>query len=100
MPSRAPRGGAFRIRKDVVFRELEGEMVLLNLATGIYFGLDSVGTRIWGLIDGHRSADEIVSAVTAEYDVDAETCTADLARFFQALQDNELVELGDGGEPT
>ena len=96
MPSRAPRDATFRIRKDVVFRELEGEMVLLNLATGIYFGLDSVGTRIWELIDGHRSADEIVRTVTAEYEVDAETCAADLARFFQTLQDNELVELDDG----
>jgi hypothetical protein len=96
MPRRAPGDATIRIRKDVVFRELEGEMVLLNLATGVYFGLDPIGTRIWELIDAHRSTDEIVSAVTAQYEVDAETCRADLGRFFQALRDNELVEVDDG----
>jgi len=70
MPGPISRHAAIRIRKDVVFRELEGEMVLLNLATGVYFGLDPVGTRIWTLIEAHRSSDEIVETLTAEYEVD------------------------------
>jgi hypothetical protein len=96
MPARAPRDAAIRIKKDVVFRDLEGEMVLLNLATGVYFGLDPVGTRIWGLIDGRRSAAAIVEALTAEYEVDPQTCETDLDRFLESLRDNELVELDDG----
>jgi hypothetical protein len=96
MPARAPRDAAIRIKKDVVFRDLEGEMVLLNLATGVYFGLDPVGTRIWGLIDGRRSAAAIVEALIAEYDVDPQTCETDLDRFLESLRDNELVELDDG----
>jgi hypothetical protein len=95
MPGRAPRDTAIRIRKDVVFRELEGEIVLLNLATGVYFGLDAVGTRIWGLIDGRRSAADIVATLTSEYEVDGDTCGADLARFLDTLRDNELVERDD-----
>ncbi len=42
---------AFRIPDEVIFRELDGEAVILNLDTGIYFGLDAVGTRIWRLIE-------------------------------------------------
>ncbi|HZF05529.1 MAG TPA: PqqD family protein [Patescibacteria group bacterium] len=93
MPGREAR---IRIRKDVVFRDLEGELVLLNLGTGVYFGLDPLGSRIWGLIDGGRSAAEIVGTLTAEYEVDADTCEADLSRFLETLRDNELVELDDG----
>src|ERR687887_257720 len=96
MPGRAPRDTAIRIRKDVVFRELEGEMVLLNLVTGVYFGLDAVGTRIWTLIEAHRSSEEIVETLTAEYEVDAAAFGADLARFVQTLRDNELVDVDDG----
>jgi hypothetical protein len=44
-----------RICDDVVFHDLQGELVLLNLKTGVYFGLDSVGTRIWHLIREHGS---------------------------------------------
>ena len=38
-----------RINDDVLFQELHGEGVLLNLKTGVYFGLDPVGRRIWQL---------------------------------------------------
>ena len=92
MPGREP---PICIRKDVVFRDLEGELVLLNLNTGVYFGLDSVGSAIWRLIDGSRSTSEIVSAMTAEYEVDAATCRADLDRFLDALRVNDLVDVDD-----
>jgi len=87
------RDAAIRIRKDVVFRDLEGELVLLNLATGVYFGLDPIGTRIWALIDDGHTADEIVNRITAEYEVGAEACRADLEKFFATLRDNDLVDL-------
>ena len=96
------RQAPIRIRKDVVFRDLEGEMVLLNLNTGVYFGLDPVGTAVWRLIDGFRSAPEIVAAMTAEYDVEAETCRGDLARFLDDLRANDLIEIDvqiDDGAP-
>ena len=38
------------ISPDVAFRDLDGEAVLLNLATGTYFGLNEMGTRMWHLI--------------------------------------------------
>ena len=96
MPGEAP----IRIRKDVVFRDLEGELVLLNLHTGVYFGLDPIGTAVWRLIDGARSPSEIVTTMTAEYDVDAETCRVDLDQFLEALRANDLIESDvqvDGG---
>jgi len=42
------------IPDDVLFRELDGEAVLLNLKTGIYFGLNPVATRMWQLIVEQR----------------------------------------------
>ncbi len=40
-----------RISPDVLFRELAGEAVLLDLKSQRYFGLGEVGTRIWQLLD-------------------------------------------------
>jgi hypothetical protein len=34
------------IPEDIVFRDLAGEAVILNLGTGMYFGLNAVGTQI------------------------------------------------------
>jgi hypothetical protein len=96
MLGRGPRDETLRISQHVVFRDLEGEMVLLNLASGVYFGLDPVGTRIWRLIAEHRSVAEIADTLTAEYEVDAAICRADLERFLVTLADNELLHMSDG----
>jgi hypothetical protein len=77
---------------DVVFRDLEGEAVILDLATGTYFGLNEVGTRVWRLVDEGRDAAQIVEAVAAEYDADRVTIEQDVARLLDALSARRLIE--------
>lgn len=36
---------------DKISTELDGETVILDLATGTYSGLDLVGTTIWNLLE-------------------------------------------------
>ena len=66
------------IDPDVTFRELDGEIVILNLETGVYFGLDRVGARIWRLIEDHGSLGTVLSALRAEYDATAAVLEHDL----------------------
>jgi hypothetical protein len=79
--------------KDVVFRDLEGEMVLLNLKTGVYFGLDATGTKIWHLIQAQRSLQEIRDALLEEYEVEQARCEDDLLKFIGQLQERDLIEV-------
>ena len=81
-----------RIAEDVVYRELEGEMVLLNLRTGVYFGLDAVGTRIWQLLQEGYTAAQVTDRLVAEYDVAAGACEQDLRVFMTTLHEHALVE--------
>jgi hypothetical protein len=60
---------ALRISDAVVFRELDGEAVLLNLDSGVYFGLDEVGTRFWQLVEQHGRLEPVLTALFQEYDV-------------------------------
>lgn len=83
-----------RIGKDVVSRDLDGEVVILNLRTGIYFGLDPVGTRIWQLIVKRRSLREVLDSLLDEYEVPARRCAADLLEFVARLEGHALVEIG------
>ena len=56
-----------RISGDVVFREIDGEAVLLDLGTSIYFGLNEVGTRIWNLLQQDGSLQKTLDALEREY---------------------------------
>jgi len=82
---------AVRASDDVVVRELDGEAVLLNLASGMYFGLDSVGTRVWQLIERHRSLSAIVAAMCEEFDAPAATIEHDVLRLVSELVEKGLV---------
>ncbi|HVB38866.1 MAG TPA: PqqD family protein [Vicinamibacterales bacterium] len=75
----------------VVTRELDGETVLLNLDTGIYFGLDAVGTRIWSLLAAAEPLDRVLATLLAEYEVEAAPLEHDLLALVAQLRGKGLV---------
>lgn len=81
------------IGDDVAFRDLDGELVLLNLRTGVYFGLDPIGTRIWHLLRDGQPLEAVVAALVAEYEVSESRCTADMLDFVGLLRENALVDV-------
>jgi len=80
-----------RVNGDVVFRDLDGEAVLLHLERGTYFGLDPVGTRVWQTLVEHGRARPAVASLLAEYDVATETLESDIARLLDELSANDLI---------
>ena len=82
-----------RINDDAVFRELDGESIVLNLQTGTYFGLDEVGTRVWQLIEQYGALHAVRDALVAEFEVEPETAGRDLAQLVSDLADRGLVDL-------
>jgi len=70
---------------DAVFRELEGESVLLNLETGMYYGLDAVGTRAWQLAALDGSLRAVRDALVEEYDAAPDVIERDLLSLADAL---------------
>ena len=81
-----------RAAEDVLLRELEGESVLLDLRTEMYFGLDTVGTRMWHVVTGAPSVDDACSTLLGEYEVTPELLRADLEALLGQLLDQGLLE--------
>ena len=82
------------IPEDVVFRELDGEAVILNLDSGMYFGLDAVGTRIWRLLDAHRTLRGTLEALEKEFDAPSDRLATDLTEFVGQLRAKGLLAVG------
>lgn len=81
----------FTINDSVIHAELDDEAMLLNVETGVYFGLDSVGARIWQLLVAKPTGEELTSQLLAEYEVDRVQLHADVERFVQMLASQGLV---------
>ncbi len=86
---------AWAVSDDVVVRDLDGETVLLNLASGIYFGLDAVGTRVWRLIDEHGTLARVLAALREEFDAPADVLERDVLRLASELAAKGLVVARD-----
>ena len=71
--------------------QVDGESVVLDLEEGVYYGLDPVGARIWDEIQEPTSVDEIVTAITAEYDVGRDRCLEDTLALVHDLEEKDLV---------
>ncbi len=81
------------VTKDQVSADLSGEAAILNLKSGMYFGLNTVGASIWKLIQEPRSVNEINDALVQEYDVDPDQCEKDLLALLEELLSKELIEV-------
>src|SRR5262249_39649789 len=81
----------YRPGSDVLFQELDGEAVLLHLASGVYYSLDPVGTRIWNLAVAGNSPEEVSAQLLRDYEVSAEQAARDVAALLAELQRHDLL---------
>lgn len=66
------------VSPEVIFREIDGETVLLDMQSENYFGLDEVASRIWQLICAGSTTRVIYDTLLSEYDVAAQKLEKDL----------------------
>lgn len=72
-------------------RRVEDEIVILDIGSGRYFGLNDVGAIIWDRLEDNCSQDELVDAVVADYDVDREEASRDVGELIDQLILSGLV---------
>ena len=84
-----------KIPDHVLFRDLQDELVMLELKQGAYFGLDAIGTRIWHLLREQRSLREVLAALVQEYDVADDRGEEDLLDLVAQLREHGLLEICD-----
>jgi len=85
-----------RVAKDQVCCDLGGEAAILGLKSGVYYGLNSVGTRIWNLVQQPRTVQEIRDVIVKEYEVEPDRCENDILILLGKLLAEGLIEVENG----
>ena len=80
---------------EVLVSRLGEEIVMLDLASERYFGLDSVGTAFWEALTTAPSAGAAVDTLLGLYDVDRETLEQDVLRMLAQLIEKGLLGISD-----
>ena len=84
----------FSVPEHVLARKLDDEMVLLNLDSGEYFGLNDTGTRVWELLADGRTRDEVVDRLTEEFEVAADVASTHVTTLCEELLQAGLLARG------
>ena len=80
-------------RRDLLCCDLPDGAVILDLKSGVYYGLDAVGAFIWALIQEPKVLRDIAAAVLEEYAVEPARCAEDLRNLFAEMSERNLIEV-------
>jgi hypothetical protein len=84
------------IAPDVLIQETLGELVLLNIQNGQYFGLNSVGTQMWAALTTASSLRAACDTLRDEYEVDDQRLEEDVRKLVKELTESGLLEVRGG----
>lgn len=94
-------GGKLRINVPrVVHETIDGEVIVIDLATGTYFSLQGGAADVWLLIVAGQTFDEMVSSLAGAYGDGPESILVTLETFLKELESEELVESAQDEDPT
>lgn len=88
--------GATVLRRnpELLSVEMDGDLVMMSIETGSYFGVSGIGPSIWEFLENPRKFDEVVDEICENFEVDPDTAAADLHIFVARLAENGMVEIG------
>jgi hypothetical protein len=92
----------FRINTPPVIHEtLDGEVIVVNLDTGVYYSLSGVAAEIWAEVARGASASQAAEDLHARYDADGSELETAVARFVEELEREQLIAADGeaGGRP-
>jgi hypothetical protein len=83
-----------RIPESIAVHGLQGELLLLNSATGVCVNLDPMGAKMWQLIEEHHALHTVLDALLREYEVTEAQGEQDLLDFVAQMLEDGFVETG------
>lgn len=78
-------------KPDLLYNEIDGEVIMLSIENSEYYGIDKVGSRIWELLEKPVSLKQLISRLTEEYEVSEQQCAEDTLAFLQGLIRKNLI---------
>lgn len=83
--------GRIRRSQSILSVETDNSVIALNVDSGLYHGLDGSGPHIWALLAEPTTQEAVVNALLADFDIDRDTCTAQVTAFLDGLRQRGLL---------
>lgn len=78
---------------DFITSAVDGDLVMMSLEKGIYYGLDAIGSQIWEHIAEPISVNALCQKLTDQYEVDSAQCQEDVLAFLNELLNENIIHV-------
>jgi hypothetical protein len=77
--------------KEIIQSKIGDEVVMMDVESGFYFGLNSVGSVIWSHLSELITLDELLQKLVSQFEIDVDTCRKDTADFLDQLLEKKII---------
>ena len=77
--------------KSIVQSKIGEEVVMLDMESGFYFGLNSVASVIWGLLAEEIGFGKLIDQLMAQFDVERSLCEADTLELLDQMLEKKII---------
>jgi hypothetical protein len=85
----------YKVSTNHLYSEIADEAVILNLESGVYYGLNSVGVDIWQWLQHSQTEEKLLDLILAEYEVTPEQAEQDLQSILKEMLEVGLLEVSE-----
>lgn len=78
-------------KEEITAKIIDGEAIIINISTGVYYSMDNVGAALWNMIEKEYTLQECITEIVNQYDVTNETAKTDAERLASDLLKENLV---------
>ena len=79
--------------RDLVTSDIDGEIVMMSVENGKYYGMDTIGTDIWQMMENPVKISDLIDTLVEKYDVDKSTCKSDVLLFLKDLNEDGIIRI-------
>lgn len=91
---------SYKVSSEQLHSEVGSEAVILDLKSGVYYGLNETGNQIWQWLQQPKSESEIVALLLEEYDVTPEQGASDVKALLTELSQAGIIEIATKATAT
>ena len=77
--------------KEIIQSKIGEEVVMLDVESGFYFGLNSVASIIWGLLENEITFHELIDQLLSQFEVDQSVCEQDTQELLDQLLEKHII---------
>jgi hypothetical protein len=83
--------GKFIQNKAIVQSKIGEEVVMLDMDSGFYFGLNSVASVIWGMLSNEIDFESLINQLMTQFEVERSLCEADTKELLDQLLEKNII---------